>query len=135
MERVVELPAAPHAPVEARRALARIPGVSGELGYKALLLVSEVVTAWVTRAQAREQTAIPVRIDVSDERVRVEIADNGDADPRDLSKPRVDPYSRRILERLSDRWGVEGDGHAAIWFELDRARSVTASGTSPGTPT
>jgi hypothetical protein len=117
-----------------------MPGVSGELGYKALLLVSEVVTAWVLRAQAREQPAIPVRVVVSDERVRVEIADeadgNGAAAPDSGPAPRVDPYSRRILERLADRWGIENGGHASIWFELDRGRrAVTAFGSGPGRST
>jgi hypothetical protein len=139
VEHVVELPAASHAPVVARRALARVPGVSGELGYKALLLVSEVVTVWVARAQDREQPAIPVRVDVSDSRVRVEITDDGDAaatagDGAGSRPLRVDPYARRILERLADRWGVEGEDRAAIWFELDRGPAVTAFGSAPGRP-
>jgi hypothetical protein len=117
VEHLMTLPAAMHAPVEARRALARVPGVSGELGYKALLLTSEVVTVWVLRAQAAE-------------RVRVEIADDESRD----DAPHVGAYARRILERFADRWGVEGDGRAAIWFELDRGRRVTASGSAPGTP-
>jgi hypothetical protein len=140
VEHLVTLPAAAHAPVEARRALARVPGVSGELGYKALLLISEVVTAWVARAQAYEQPAIPLRVDVSDECVRVEIADDGDgdragADGDGAPAPRVDSYSRRILERLADRWGVEGNDRAAIWFELDRGPGVRAFGRAPDRPT
>ncbi len=132
MEHVVKLPAAPHAPVEARRALARMPGVSGQLGYKALLLISEVVTVWVHRAQAADQPAFPLRVEVSDSRVRVEIADET---PDHASAPRVDSYSRRILERVADRWGIDDNGHAAIWFELDRGGSATASGRGPGRST
>jgi hypothetical protein len=83
------------------------------------------------RAQAKQQAGIPVRVDVTPERVRVEIADEEGGD----GAPHVGAYARRILERLADRWGVENDGHAAIWFELDRARQVTASGSAPGRPT
>lgn len=125
MEHLVELPTGSRAPVEARRALVRVPGVSGEIGYKALLLVSEMVTAWVPRAQARQVPAIPLKVHVSDERVRVEIAD--DDAVGDVS---IDRYSRRILQRIADRWGVANGSGAAIWFELDRS-PVTSGRPAP----
>lgn len=119
MDHVVELPTGAHAPVEARRALVKVPGISGEIGYKALLLVSEVVTAWVPRAQARRLPAIPLRVNVSDDRVRVEITDDGNSGEPSRGIP-VDSYSRRILQRTADRWGLESNHGAMIWFELDR---------------
>ena len=46
-ERSVELPATAAAAGLARREIAATPGLAGELGYKALLMASELISVYV----------------------------------------------------------------------------------------
>ena len=86
-----------------------------------LLLVSELVTNAVRHAGTER---FEVRLDVSPERVRVEVHDDGEGfEPR--IAPRSDGgggYGLFIVDRIADRWGVERDGGGLIWLEVDRAR-------------
>ena len=91
----------------------------GEL-ESVLLATSEVVT------NAVEHGAPPIdlRVDRADERIRVEVRDASPLRPRhrDVEPTPADVRGRgmTIVERVTDRWGVEPrtDGKA-VWFELD----------------
>jgi hypothetical protein len=117
VERVVELPVSAAAPVQARRAVAAFPGMAGDLGYKALLLASESVTATVLAAEAEPYERIELRAAISSDQVRIEVDPVGA--PGGETHVHLSSYATRIFERTATRWGTD-DGHAAIWFELAR---------------
>lgn len=105
----------------ARRVVAEAVGgaVGGERLDDLLLATSEVVT------NAVEHGAPPVQLRVAAERerVRVEVQDGSPLPPR--ANDTVAPSEIRgrglaIVERCTDRWGVEPVGEGkSVWFELD----------------
>lgn len=122
IDRSFPLPAAP-ASTPAARSIVRstLPGT----GYAdhveaAELLVSELVT----NALLHGGTDIWLRLFSSPAMLRVEVSDDGDAQPR---LPDHDPNPEQdsgrglfIVAHLASRWGVEhGPGATVAWFELD----------------
>ncbi len=123
--RVVELPATAAAAGLARRELTATPGIAGEIGYKALLLASEVISSCVQDIEPGSGATIWLSIAVGPERVRIEVAGR----PPDVSlatslrseeTPSLGGYGLRIVERMADDWGTEGEASTTIWFELAR---------------
>lgn len=123
-ERVVELPANAAAAGLARRELTSTPGVSGELGYKALLLASELVAACVADLDPGSQPTMWLSTRVTPERVRVEVSgrrpESVRAALRSSETPSLGGYGLRIVEQLADAWGSEGPDGSTVWFELVR---------------
>ncbi len=124
-ERVVDLPATAAAAGIARRELAATPGIGGELGYKVLLLASELIAVFVADVEPRPDGVLRLSIRVSPERVRIEVAGNTpevspDALLHSHETPSLGGMGLRIVERMADAWGVEGAGDAELWFELAR---------------
>jgi anti-sigma regulatory factor (Ser/Thr protein kinase) len=110
------LPKHARAPAEARRTLDRLAGdVDDRRLDDARLLVSELVTNSVVHV--REEGEIEVRVDDTEERLRVEVSDPGPG----FASPRRTGWGLRFLARLADRWAAEVNGRARVWFEL-RAR-------------
>jgi anti-sigma regulatory factor (Ser/Thr protein kinase) len=116
----VNLPKSSSAAAQARRAVERLQGkVSRDILADARLLVSELVTNAVEHVS--EDGQVELRVDVRDDVLRVEVLDPG---------PGFTPRSRReddrkdsgwglhFLARLADRWAVDVDGRARVWFEL-----------------
>lgn len=125
IERVVELPATAAAAGIARRELTATPGISGELGYKALLLVSELIGSCLQEIEPTADAAIALTIRVDERRVRVQVTGRTAAVPLDASlhstaAPSLGGYGLRIVDRMADAWGTEGPGGATVWFELAR---------------
>jgi DNA-binding NarL/FixJ family response regulator len=93
-----------------------------DLVVTAELLISELVTNAVEHAAA----APSVTVDLSPDRLRVEVADDDPTIVRPRS-PRPDQADGRglgLVDRLADRWGQEpaSDGTGkVVWFELTRA--------------
>jgi anti-sigma regulatory factor (Ser/Thr protein kinase) len=90
------------------------------------LLVSELATNSVRHAGCGETDEISIRADVKPDRVRVSMFDLGDGfdvhTPEPPSTGAAGGYGLVLLERLSDRWGVQrGDGFG-VWFEVQRER-------------
>ena len=115
----LDLSALPESASRARRHVAAAIEDDPELSEIAVLLVSELVANAVLHAG----TPCVVRVDVDDQRVRVEVRDE---DPRlptvkDYGPDAVTGRGLHIVESLSDRWGVDGDERGkTVWFELDR---------------
>jgi anti-sigma regulatory factor (Ser/Thr protein kinase) len=116
------LAAEPRSVRAARRVVTDVVGdvlPEGEL-EGVLLATSEVVT------NALEHGAPPIdlRVDRADQRIRVEVRDASPLPPRrrdaDATPSEVRGRGMTIVERVTDRWGVEPmtDGKA-VWFELD----------------
>lgn len=124
-ERIIELPATAAAAAIARRELAATPGLAGELGYKVLLLSSEVIAVFVAGAEPRPGGVLRLSSSVAPERVRIAVAgDRPQASADSLLHSRETPslggYGLQIVDRMADAWGTAGDHGEEIWFELNR---------------
>ncbi|MEA2148617.1 MAG: Histidine kinaselike ATPase domain [Solirubrobacteraceae bacterium] len=124
-ERVVELPATAAAAGLARRELAATPGLAGELGYKALLMTSELIAVYVQHLDPDPTRRLALVIRVSPERVRIEVAGpQPDVSPDALlhssETPSLGGMGLKIVDRMADAWGVQGEHDTSIWFELLR---------------
>ena len=87
------------------------------------LVVSELVTNSILHAGLSADDQISLTVTVADGAVRGSVCDPGPGfwmpskpSPRsDLSGG----WGLPIVETISDRWGVEGNRHACVWFEID----------------
>jgi anti-sigma regulatory factor (Ser/Thr protein kinase) len=125
-ERVVDLPANAAAAGMARRELASTPGIGGELGYKALLMASELIAVYVQDVEPGGGATVRLSIVVGPQRVRIEVGGGAPAESTDaLLKSRETPslggMGLQIVDRLADAWGVYEADESTIWFELARA--------------
>jgi anti-sigma regulatory factor (Ser/Thr protein kinase) len=108
------------APGRARLALR---GLSGRLDHETSedvrLLVSELVTN-----SLRHTGTSGIRLEVwaSDAMVRVEVADDGVGFelPSNPRPGQVSGWGLFMVDRLTDRWGVDTAGETLVWFEFDR---------------
>jgi hypothetical protein len=124
-QRSVELPATAAAAGIARRELAATPGLSGELGYKVLLLSSELIAVFVSGVEPRPDSILRLWIDVTPQRVRITVTGDGRHDPaaallRSRETPSLGGYGLQIVDRMAAAWGTAGDNGEQIWFELAR---------------
>jgi anti-sigma regulatory factor (Ser/Thr protein kinase) len=110
------------APARARTALRGLNGSLEDLRHAVRLLVSELVTNAVQHGGPGG--SVQVRLEALCDRVRVEVRDQGPGfRPRTGGAP--DPlrgFGLRLVDELTDRWGVEPDDGALVWFEIDRSR-------------
>jgi anti-sigma regulatory factor (Ser/Thr protein kinase) len=87
------------------------------------LVVSELVTNSILHAGLSVDDQISLTVTVADGAVRGSVCDPGPGFgvPSEPS-PRSDlsgGWGLPIVETISDRWGVEGNSHACVWFEID----------------
>ncbi len=124
-ERVIELPATAAAAGIARRELAATPGIAGELGYKVLLMASELIAVFVADMEPRPDRVLRLSVLVAGDRVRVAVAGehpevSTDALLHSRETPSLGGMGLQIVERMAGSWGVRGEGAPEIWFELAR---------------
>jgi hypothetical protein len=124
-DRIVELPATAAAAGVAPRPLAPTPGLAGELGYRVLLLSSELIAVFVAGIEPRPDRVLRLSIAVTPERVRISVAGDGphasaDALLHSRETPSLGGYGLQIVDRMADAWGTAGDHDEQIWFELSR---------------
>jgi hypothetical protein len=122
---VVELPATAAAAGIARRELAATPGLAGELGYKVLLLASELIAVFVADGEPRADRVLRLSIALSADRVRITVTGDGPHDSADAlmhsrETPSLGGYGLQIVDRMATAWGTGGAGGEQIWFELPR---------------
>jgi RNA polymerase sigma-B factor len=109
----VHLPGGPRAPFIARRVVrAIVTDAPAIRSVDAALLVSEVVTLLYD-----EEVSLAVRVEEIGRRVRVTTTTTGSVD-------KADEIVTKLLDRLSDGWGLDG---AEVWFELEMVRRHTLS--------
>ncbi len=125
VERVIELPATAAAATVARRELAAVPGVAGAVGYKILLISSELISSCVQDVDVDAPGCVWLSVRVTTDRVRVEVSGltadlPGEASLRSRSAPSLGGMGLRIVDRMADAWGVEGEDDALVWFEVQR---------------
>lgn len=107
-------------PSVARRALRNWCGAGIDAGVvdDAELLVSELVT----NALRHGRGAIELRAALDDDRLFVEVIDEGSGFERTLRRSDFDHvggWGLEIVEELASRWGVH-EGTTHVWFELER---------------
>jgi anti-sigma regulatory factor (Ser/Thr protein kinase) len=85
--------------------------------------VSELATNSVRHGGASEERELSVEGVVTDDRVRLRVCDEGAGFEPRRPAPRPDRrggYGLVLLDRLSDRWGMQHDGGFCVWFEIQR---------------
>lgn len=80
-----------------------------------VLLVSELVTNSVRHSDSE---SIDVSVQAVNGPIRIEVSDEGPG--FDASDPRGDGLGLTIVEKLSDRWGLERGDRFTVWAELSR---------------
>ena len=120
----LRLASGPDAVAAARRG---IDALEREVGAERLgdmrLLVSELVTNSVRHARSGAGDELELEVTVSGELIHVRVTDHGPGFEVSPRGPDDDPgsgWGLFLVERLSDRWGVELNGTTQVWFELDR---------------
>jgi anti-sigma regulatory factor (Ser/Thr protein kinase) len=116
----VELPRARVAPGDARRALRNLCAdhVESEILVDAELLVSELVTNAIRHGKGD----ISLCALIDDDRLVVEVIDQGSGFERDLRRDdfeQIGGWGLDIVDDISSRWGVH-EGTTHVWFELER---------------
>jgi anti-sigma regulatory factor (Ser/Thr protein kinase) len=130
---VIRLSIAPdaNAPGVAREALYALDASLGaQLLEDCGLVVTEVVTNCVRHAGLARCQQIDVTLSSLPQFLRIEVSDDGPgfvAEPVS-SKPDNAPcgWGLWLVDRLTDRWGVDCSHSTRVWLEFDRAASESA---------
>jgi anti-sigma regulatory factor (Ser/Thr protein kinase) len=116
------LPVAPAAATTARCEVTR--RLSPRVAVRALedvrLLLTELVTNALRHSKASPGDEIGVTAEVHDGTVRIEVTDpgrNGAVTPREPGS-QDGGYGLFLVERLTDRWGVDRREGTTVWAEL-----------------
>jgi anti-sigma regulatory factor (Ser/Thr protein kinase) len=120
------LHAQPVAVADARRCVrGRLDGLlTPERLPEVELLTSELVTNAVRHAGLKEGDAVNLEIDVDTDTVHVAVVDAGAG--FDFSKIFDKPGDPRggwglfLVDKVSDRWGIDPSPPHSVWFEIDR---------------
>ena len=108
----------------ARHSLDRLEGLLvPEKLEEVRLIVSELVTNSVRHAGLSPDEQISLAVVISAGSVRGRVCDPGPGFKKPSEpRPRTDMsggWGLPIVERISDRWGVERNGCVCVWFEID----------------
>ena len=125
MKLSLEVPAVAKAVVLAREvvasALVEAPGLKDRT-EDVRLLTSELVTNVVRHAGLARDETIGLGVNVSERRVRIEVADAGPGfrppDISELPPDRTDGWGLVLVDGVADRWGVIMNEPNQVWFEL-----------------
>ena len=102
------------------------------------LIVSELATNSVRHSGCGDADELSVEADVRPDRVLVRLSDPGEGfDAHEPSPPAsgsAGGYGLVLLDRLSDRWGVQRENGFAVWFEVQRDRLPFGDDRSPRAP-
>jgi anti-sigma regulatory factor (Ser/Thr protein kinase) len=118
----LQIAGGPTAPARARTALRGLDRALEGLEDDVALLVSELVTNSVLHGGARSEDAIELEAMASDDRIRVEVIDDGPGFDRSALNGNHDEggFGLKLVDRLTNRWGFSQEPQARVWFEIDR---------------
>ena len=90
------------------------------------LIVSELATNSVRHAGCDDADELSMEAHVQPDRVRVRLFDPGEGfevhTPEPPARGSAGGYGLVLLDRLSDRWGVQRENGFSVWFEVQRDR-------------
>jgi anti-sigma regulatory factor (Ser/Thr protein kinase) len=120
----LRLSSGPDAVAAARHGLdALAQEVEPERLHDMRLLVSELVTNSVRHSSGGQSEELELEVRVSDETIHVCVTDRGPGFEAASRAPEDDPgsgWGLFLVEKLSDRWGVDLNGSTQVWFEIER---------------
>jgi len=96
----------------------------GDAGQELRDAISVMVSELAMNAVQYARTAFDVRMDLTDESLRVEVSDSGGGTPEAAPPPpATSPHGRGlfIVDQLSDEWGITPalDGsEKSVWFRI-----------------
>lgn len=105
------------APRTVRSRIAALSPLLGEATQDIQLAASELATAFLRYGGAK---GFEFRLFAGDDRFRVEMVDSLMSEQNLTSPADEGNVRRRILDSVTDRWGVLGDGISVVWFEVRR---------------
>jgi serine phosphatase RsbU (regulator of sigma subunit)/anti-sigma regulatory factor (Ser/Thr protein kinase) len=120
----VSLSASAGAAAAARRSLEPLAVDLGRGLFECVrLLVNELVTNSLRHAGLEPEDTVELHVDATSGAVRAEVVNPGP--PFEPGHPAPHPQTTTgwglyLVDRLADRWGVDGDGSTRVWFEIDR---------------
>jgi anti-sigma regulatory factor (Ser/Thr protein kinase) len=117
----------PAAPAAAREAIDGLPGLRqySQVAFDLRLLVTELVTNSVRHAGLTATQAVRVIVEISSRTVRCEIHDPGPGffvQDRPSRGARDGGWGLHLVNRITDRWGIEREPATYVWFEIDLTR-------------
>ena len=120
----LRLSSGPDAVSAARRSLDPLEAhIGAERLRDVRLLVSELVTNSIRHARRGEGDQVELAVTVRHDRIHVCVSDHGPgfrARPRHPGEDSPGGWGLFLVEKLSDRWGVDLNGRTQVWFELAR---------------
>jgi anti-sigma regulatory factor (Ser/Thr protein kinase) len=112
------------APARARAALGSLDPNLAELRDEVHLLVSELVTNSIVHAGADQ---VELRATSGTGGVHIEVSDPGPGfdplDRREPSRTGEGGYGLFLVDKVANRWGIERNHRARVWFEIDRTQN------------
>jgi anti-sigma regulatory factor (Ser/Thr protein kinase) len=87
-------------------------------------LVTELIANAVTHGGTDGVGFIGLDVSITDGCVRVVVTDSGPGFApglRPVDRAEIEGGGLRLVEEVSDRWGVLSRGRNRVWFEIDRA--------------
>jgi anti-sigma regulatory factor (Ser/Thr protein kinase) len=116
----VQLPRAPEAPACARQRIEE--WFAAELDDAGLGTAKLLASELVTNAVLHGEGMITLRAALDDDRLLVEVIDQGSGFERTVDEhdfEKVGGWGLRIVDTEASRWGVH-EGTTHVWFELER---------------
>jgi anti-sigma regulatory factor (Ser/Thr protein kinase) len=114
------LPKSPTSPARARQLLDRLSDqIDEQVLENARLLVSELVTNAVEHV--REEGDIELRVDVTDDVLRIEVLDPGPGftpAARVPGQSKASGWGLHFTDTVAERWAVDRSERSRVWFEL-----------------
>ena len=125
----LRLPRRPESASQARHGLGDLVGrLDRELLDVVRLLVTELVTNSVRHAAAGPLVELDIFLTTA--HLRIEVIDEGGGFTPEARTPGQSPeggWGLHLVDRLADRWGVQGDGRTLVWLEIDLPKRVSAA--------
>jgi two-component sensor histidine kinase len=121
-----DIPAGPSAAASVRRQIDPLCEHLGRHLFDDLsLLVSELVTNSSRHAGLSEGTPIHVEIHATSDSLHTEVSDPGRGFEvgRQRKNDMGSGWGLHLVDRLSERWGVQGGPRTTVWFELPLSES------------
>lgn len=125
----LRLPRRPESASQARHGLGDLVGrLDRELLDVVRLLVTELVTNSVRHAATGPLVELDIFLTTA--HLRIEVIDEGGGFTPEARTPGQSPeggWGLHLVDRLADRWGVQGDGRTLVWLEIDLPKRVSAA--------